>query len=111
ELLEAALHSVRETRCLAARIVQDEHSHGARLSVSQRRERERSSSAGGLPQGRHDPVELRAWTRSEERERDVEALDRPAALEVTPSPHGEGGHDVLRQEESKEEPEPLIRLD
>lgn len=108
---ETALYAIRERRCTPTRVGEDEHADGASLPVAQRLELEPLGRCGLARQDRADRRHRRARLRAEKRERDVEALDRPTPIEVALAPADELHHDIVRNLERDEEPDPVIGAD
>ncbi len=111
ESLQPALQSDCEPGRLSALVSENEHSDGARLAVAHGLELERWRLGGGLAQRGEDGIELAPRACSQERKRDVKALDRSATLEVACPPDAKRGRDVIRELECEKEPETLIPLD
>ena len=109
ETFETALHAIRERRCPPTRIGEDEHADGASLPVADRLEHEPLGRSCLSGQDLGDRRHRRAGLRSEKGERDVEALDRSAAIEVALSPANELVDDILGNLERDEEPDPVTR--
>jgi hypothetical protein len=112
ELLEPVLQAFREPTCRAAGIGEHEHPDRASLAIARRGELDRGRASCLTAKHAQDPLEPAVRLRSQERERDVQRLRRPApARQFLASPAPKRRLDVVWQLEGEEEAESSIRLD
>ena len=76
EVLETPLHAIGERCRMPARVGENEHADGARLSVAHGREHERLGRRRLAAHDLGDRAHVRARLRTEKGERDVEAVER-----------------------------------
>ena len=111
EVLETPLYAIGERCRIPARVAEDEHADGTRLSVAHGREHER---LGGRRLAAHDLCDrahVRARLRTEKGERDVEAVDAPALLKMLLAPVPKRAAHFHGNLERDEEPDPVTALD
>ena len=111
EVDESCLHAIGERRGAAARIGEHEHPDGPGLAVAHDVELERLGRRSLTAQELGDRLDHGGRLRSEERQREVVAVERAPSSEVPISPAPELLRDLVRHVESEEQPDPVIAAD
>src|SRR5262245_30840015 len=113
EPLEPLEHVDRESPCVTAQVVEDEHADAARLPVAELPERE--GAGGGCRSAELDPDgrSLGCGAATEEGDSDVQISARHDAVarEYAPLPFREPVEHRVRERESAEEPESFTAFD